>query len=85
MRLVPLLDMWKLTADQANHSANMHYDELYVKGGLISRTTANLFLNLACNARTVGSLVVAQPFVVGRDSRTYFVLRQIHGSWPVHD
>ena len=53
--LVPLLDMWKLTADQWNHSANMHYDELYVKGGLVSHATANLFLNLACNARLLPS------------------------------
>ena len=56
-----LLDMWQLSADQAKHCEGVHYDELYVNNrsaygdGLVSRATANLLLNLACNARLLPS------------------------------
>lgn len=54
--VVPSLDMWKLTADQYSNAANMHYDELYVHNrsggaGFVSRATANVLINLACNER----------------------------------
>ena len=54
--VVPLFDMWKLTADQAANCANVHYDELYVSNrsqgdGLVSHAVANLLLNVACNPR----------------------------------
>ena len=54
---VRLLDMWQLSADQPHQSEGVHYDELYVYNrsaygdGLVSRATANLLLNLACNPR----------------------------------
>jgi hypothetical protein len=54
---VPLLDMWLLSADQGAQCEGVHYDELYVHNrsaygdGLVSQTTANLLLNLACNPR----------------------------------
>ena len=35
--VLPALDMWKLTADQLNNSANMHYDELYVRTRAVLR------------------------------------------------
>ena len=47
----PMLDMWKMTAGQAALADKVHYDELYVKGGLVSRSVANLLLNSACNVR----------------------------------
>ena len=55
MRLiVPIVDMWKLTVDQQANCADLHCDELYMANrtggnGFVSRATANLFLNVACN------------------------------------
>lgn len=50
---VPQLDMWRLTADQGENCAKIHCDELYVPEGegFVSRTAANLLLNMACNDR----------------------------------
>ncbi len=53
-RVVPLVDMWRLTVDQSANCAALHCDELYVASrtggaGFVSRATANLFLNAACN------------------------------------
>ncbi len=61
--VVPLLDLWRITADQAKNCANVHYDSLYVKDrlhgdGLVSRTAANLLLNVACNVRLLPSAAV---------------------------
>ena len=55
--VAPALDMWRVTADQAERCAKTHYDELYVEKdeGLVSRTVANLLLNAACNARLLPS------------------------------
>ena len=50
---LPMLDMWRPTADQHENCAKVHYDELYVPqgNGFVSRMVANLMLNMACNAR----------------------------------
>ena len=55
--VAPALDMWRVTADQAERCAKTHYDELYVEKdeGLVSRTVANLLLNAACNSRLLPS------------------------------
>ena len=47
----PLLDMWRPTVGQHALCAKIHYDDLYVKGGLVSRAVSNLLLNGACNVR----------------------------------
>ena len=61
--IVPTLAMYRLTADQADNSAHLHYDELYLQPetgaidanrpppGFVSHQVANLFLNMACNSR----------------------------------
>ena len=51
--VVPLVDMWRLTADQASRCAKIHYDTLYVPegDGGVSRAVANLLLNACCNPR----------------------------------
>ena len=53
--VAPQLDMWRLTADQSERCARVHYDELYVQrdGGGVSRSVANALLNLACNRRVL--------------------------------
>lgn len=49
--VTPLLDMYHLSANQADRCAKVHYDSLYVKEGVVSRAAANLLLNAACNSR----------------------------------
>ena len=61
--VVSTLDMYRPTANQAGRCAKVHYDELYVKGGLVSRATANLLLNAACNVRLLPSEAVTHGVV----------------------
>ena len=58
---VPLIDMWRPTADQAGRCAKVHYDELYVRhgGGAVSRAVANLLLNAVCNPRVLPATELA--------------------------
>ena len=57
--VAPLVDMWRPTAGQHALCAKIHYDELYVKEGLVSRAVANLLLNGACNARLLPQSALA--------------------------